>query len=59
MLSLPAILNEEKNKKYWEWDGWKPKAMPNAPKEVKDAIKKWIAEVDKEDSGDGDSIIML
>ena len=44
ILSLPNILHDEKYKNQWEWDGWKPKAKPTAPKELKDAIAEWVKE---------------
>lgn len=53
MLSLPAILTEKQYEDTWEWDGWKPKAKPDAPQVVKDAIEEWLSEVeDDEDSDD-------
>ncbi len=53
MLSLPAILTEKQYEDTWEWDGWKPKAKPDAPQVVKDAIEEWMSEVeDDEDSDD-------
>lgn len=53
MLALPGILHEDKYKNTWEWDGWKPKAKPDAPQEVKDAIDEWLAE----EETDGDDLI--
>lgn len=57
MVSLPAILTEKEYENTWEWDGWKPKAKPEAPKVVKDAIAEWLAEA--EDEGDDDTVIFM
>ena len=43
---LPEILMDEKYKDTWEWDGWKPKAKPDAPQEVKDAIEEMLSDMD-------------
>lgn len=57
MISLPAILTEKQYEDTWEWDGWKPKAKPDAPQVVKDAIEEWMSEV--EDDEDSDDTIIL
>lgn len=57
MVSLPAILTDKKYENTWEWDGWKPKAKPNAPQVVKDAIAEWLADVDNDDEGDDNTLI--
>lgn len=47
---LPEILMDEKYKDTWEWDGWKPKAKPDAPQEVKDAIEEMLSDMDTDES---------
>lgn len=46
--ALPEILTDERYKDTWEWDGWKPKAKPDAPQEVKDAITEMLSDMDED-----------
>ena len=39
MIALPEFLHQPENKDFWEADGWKPKAKPNAPEKLKRAIE--------------------
>ncbi len=48
MIALPEFLHQPENKDFWEADGWKPKAKPNAPEKLKRAIEKWVAETEEE-----------
>ena len=50
IFALPEILTDKKYKGTWEWDGWKPKAKPDAPQEVKDAIEEMLSDVDEDES---------
>lgn len=43
---LPEILFEGQNEKYWEFDGWKPKAKPGASPELKEAIAEFISDIE-------------
>lgn len=44
---LPEILFEGQNKKYWEFDGWKPKAKPGASPELKKAIAEFLSDIEE------------
>ena len=44
---LPDILFEDQYKDQWEWDGWKPKAKPDAPQALKDALDEWESEIEE------------
>lgn len=59
MVALPAILHDKKYKDTWDWDGWKPKAKPTAPKEVKEAISEWVTAIEKADSDTSDDSIIM
>lgn len=39
-IPLPNTLLDEKNDKYWNFDGWRAVAKPNAPPEVKEACEQ-------------------
>lgn len=43
---LPEILFEGQNEKYWEFDGWKPKAKPGASPELKKAIAEFVSDIE-------------
>ena len=47
IIALPDIILKPEYRDAWELDGWKPKAKPDAPEEVKAAIAEWEKDVEK------------